>query len=64
MNKYIYNNEYHKNMDYYLAWVYNYEIWILLEKLIQKTGLGLNIYIYRQQEGFKILIYIYVYVYI
>ena len=35
-----------------LAWLWNYEIWILLEKLIKKTGKALKcwfegVYIYR-----------------
>ena len=36
-----------------LAWLYKYEILILLEKLIQKTSLGIEV---RQWEGFKMLI--------
>jgi len=37
-----------------LAWLYKYEIWILLEKLIQKTSFGIEV---RQWEGFKMLIW-------
>ena len=37
-----------------LAWLYKYEILILLEKLIQKTSFGIEV---RQWEGFKMLIW-------
>ena len=45
----------------YLAWLCKYEIWILLEKLIKKTGLGIE---FRHQEGFQMLIWRYIYIYI
>ena len=41
-----------------LAWLCNYEIWILLEKLIKKTGLGIE---FRHQEGFEMLIWRFIY---
>ena len=50
----INNNENHKKYSTNnLAWLCNYEISFLLEKLIKKTGLGIE---FRHQEGFKMLI--------
>ena len=57
LNKYINNNENNKKKNREinnLAWLLNYEIWILLEKLKEETCLGID---FRHWEGFKMLIW-------
>ena len=53
INKYK-KQGHHKNQTNNLAWLLNYEIWILLEKLRQKTCLGID---FRHQKSFKMLIW-------